>query len=300
MSKLIAKIAREPLFQFLLIASLLLVFERLLTDSSYADNQYKIYIDNQLLAQYLQLRTKTFNQPEARRVVKGLSAEARQQLIDDYVREEVLFREAQALNLDRDDPLIRRRLIQKMEYVAQGFYDDIQPLNEADLQDFYKQNSDRYRKAPEITFTHVFIAVKDIAAKDSEAEQAEKAAIQLLDQLNTHNVPFENAPRYGQRFLFNRNYVNREAREISSHFGDSFQRQLFALQAAERWQGPIVSNYGWHLVLIKKISPSYLPSFEEISATLLADAQRLQHQARLRKAVDQLIDQYQVTVELIQ
>jgi hypothetical protein len=300
MSKLIAKIAREPLFQFLLIACLLLVFERLVTDSSYADNQYKIYIDDQLLVQYLQLRAKTFNLSEANSAFQGLSAEARQQLIDDYVREEVLFREAQALNLDRDDPLIRRRLIQKMEYVAQGFYDDIQPLSEDDLRAFYKQNSERYRKAPEITFTHVFIAVKDIAAKDSEVEQAEKAAIQLLDQLNTHNVPFENAPRYGQRFLFNRNYINREAREISSHFGDSFQRQLFALQAAERWQGPIVSNYGWHLVLIKKISSSYLPSFEEISATLLADAQRLQHQALLRKAVDQLIDQYQVTVEPIQ
>lgn len=300
MSKLIAKIAREPLFQFLLVACVLLFLERLVTGNPYADNQYQIRVDNQVLVQYLQLRTKTFDPSEARRVVKGLSAGRRQQLIDDYVREEVLFREAQALNLDRDDPLIRRRLIQKMEYVAQGFYDDIQPLSEDDLRAFYKQNSELYRKAPEITFTHVFIAVKDIEAKDSEAEQAEKAAIQLLDQLNAHNVPFENAPRYGQRFLFNRNYVNREASEISSHFGEPFQRQLFALQAAERWQGPIVSNYGWHLVLIKKITPSYLPPFKQISATLLADAQRNQHQARLRKAVDQLIDQYQVTVEPIQ
>lgn len=292
MRKVLSKIAREPLFQFLLIACLLLAVERLVNDSPYGDDQYQIHIDDQLLIQYLQLRAKTFNLSEANNAFNSLSAEARQQLLDDYIRDEVLFREAQALNLDRNDQLIRRRLIQKMEYVAQGFYDDIQPLNEADLRDFYKQNSEQYRKAPEITFTHVFIA-----AADAQLMQKEGAAIQLLDQLNGENVPFENAPRYGQRFLFNRNYVNREAREISSHFGESFQRQLFALQAAERWQGPIASGYGWHMVLIKKISPSYLPSFDEISATLLADAQRLQHQARLRKAVDQLKDQYQVTVE---
>ena len=142
--------------------------------------------------QYLQLRAKTFDQVEAVRALNAMSAEGRQQLVDDYIREEVLFREALALNLDNNDQLVRRRLVQKMEYVAQGFYDDIPVPAEADLRAFYQQNLERYRKAPEITFTHVFIA-----AKEDEIADTKTAAVKLLEQLNRGRVPFENAPRYG-------------------------------------------------------------------------------------------------------
>jgi hypothetical protein len=221
-----------------------------------------------------------------------MSENKRQQLVDDYVREEVLFREALALNLDNNDQLIRRRLIQKMEYLSQGFYDDIPVPSEADLTLFYQQNMELYRQPAEITFTHVFFKAKQADRKNSQA-----AALKLLDQLNTQNVPFENAPRYGERFLFNRNYVNREADEIASHFGETFQQQLFSLQVSNNWQGPIVSDYGWHLVLIKKITASHIPDLEQVSATVLADLARNQHQSRLSQAVDQLIEQYQITIE---
>ena len=289
------KIIREPLFQFLLIAFALLLAEHLINGSSQIDDQYHIRVDDQVLVQYLQLRAKTFDQVEAVRVLNAMSAEGRQQLVDDYIREEVLFREALALNLDNNDQLVRRRLVQKMEYVAQGFYDDIPVPAEADLRAFYQQNLERYRKAPEITFTHVFIAAKEDEIADTKA-----AAVKLLDQLNRGRVPFENAPRYGARFLFNRNYVNREASEITSHFGETFQRQLFSLQVTDSWQGPLLSNYGWHLVLIKRSAPSYIPNFEQLSATVLADVQRNQHQARLRKAINQLIAQYKITIESLQ
>ena len=289
------KIIREPLFQFLLIAFALLLAEHLINGSSQIDDQYHIRVDDQVLVQYLQLRAKTFDQVEAVRVLNAMSAEGRQQLVDDYIREEVLFREALALNLDNNDQLVRRRLVQKMEYVAQGFYDDIPVPAEADLRAFYQQNLERYRKAPEITFTHVFIAAKEDEIADTKA-----AAVKLLEQLNRGRVPFENAPRYGARFLFNRNYVNREASEITSHFGETFQRQLFSLQVTDSWQGPLLSNYGWHLVLIKRSAPSYIPNFEQLSATVLADVQRNQHQARLRKAINQLIAQYKITIESLQ
>lgn len=292
MKDIVNKIAREPLFQFLFVALVLLIAERLISGNPLSDDRYHIRVDDQALVQYLQLRAKTFNQAEAHKTLNALSAERRQQLIDDYIREEVLFREALALNLDNNDQLVRRRLVQKMEYVAQGFYDDIPVPAEADLRAFYQQNLEKYRKAPEITFTHVFIA-----AKENEIADTKAAAVKLLAQLNRGSVPFENAPRYGERFLFNRNYVNREASEITSHFGESFQRQLFSMQVADSWQGPLLSNYGWHLVLIKRSAPSYIPNFEQLSATVLADVRRNQHQTRLRKAINQLIGQYQITIE---
>ena len=287
-----SKIIREPLFQFLLIAFVLLLAEQLISGNAYNDDQYHIRIDDQVLVDYMQLRAKAFNKAEAVRALNAMSEDKRQQLVDDYIREEVLFREALALNLDNNDQLIRRRLIQKMAYLSQGFYDDIPVPSKADLTLFYQQNMELYRQPAEITFTHVFFKAKQADRKNSQA-----AALKLLDQLNIQNVPFENAPRYGERFLFNRNYVNREADEIASHFGETFQQQLFSMQVSNNWQGPIVSDYGWHLVLIKKITASYIPDLEQVSATVLADLTRNQHPARLSQAVDQLIEQYQITIE---
>ena len=171
-----SKIIREPLFQFLLIAFILLLAERLISGNAYNDDQYHIRIDDQVLVDYMQLRAKAFNKTEALRALNAMSEDKRQQLMDDYIREEVLFREALALNLDNNDQLIRRRLIQKMEYLSQGFYDDIPVPTEADLTLFYQQNMELYRQPAEITFTHVFFKAKQADRKNNQA-----AALKLLD-----------------------------------------------------------------------------------------------------------------------
>ena len=291
MKVFIKQVVREPLAQFLMIALVLLGAERYINQDQYRD-PYQIRIDDQLLLQYLQVRARSYNGAQAEAALDGLSQQARQQLIQDYTRDEVLFREALARNLDNNDQLIRRRLIQKMEYLAQGFYDDIEPLQQADLLKFYTANQQQYIKPAEITFTHVYLS-----AAAGEASEKKPAVANLLQKLNREQIPFEQASRHGERFLYNRNYVNRDIDEIGSHFGEDFQQQIFALQASDSWQGPIRSNYGWHLVLIKNIRPSYLPPFDQISSAVLADAKREQHQLRLAEAVDQLIAQYQISIE---
>ena len=117
----------------------------------------------------------------------------------------------------------------------------------------------------------------------------------LQKKLNAEQVPFENAPRHGERFLYNRNYVNRDDDEIGSHFGDDFRQQLFAYTITEKWQGPLQSNYGWHLVLLVKNSPSYIPDFIEIASAVFADAQRQQQQEVKRLAIDGLIAKYNIS-----
>jgi len=291
MKVFIKQVVREPLAQFLMIALVLLGAERYINQDQYRD-PYQIRIDDQLLLQYLQVRARSYNGAQAEAALDGLSQQARQQLIQDYTRDEVLYREALARNLDNNDQLIRRRLIQKMEYLAQGFYDDIEPLQQADLLKFYTANQQQYIKPAEITFTHVYLS-----AAAGEASEKKPAVANLLQKLNREQIPFEQASRHGERFLYNRNYVNRDIDEIGSHFGEDFQQQIFALQASDSWQGPIRSNYGWHLVLIKNIRPSYLPPFDQISSAVLADAKREQHQLRLAEAVDQLIAQYQISIE---
>jgi len=286
------KFLKEPLVQFLLIALVLLGGERWINAEDYAYDQYLIQIDDQQLLQFMQLRAKTFRPDQAEAALAALGSEERQRLVDDYARDEVLFREAMALNLDNNDQIIRRRLIQKMDYLAQGFYDEAEPLTEQDLRDYYADNQQAYKKAAEATFTHVFISTQN-----RPSEEAQAMANKLLGQLNAEQVPFENASRYGERFLYNRNYVNREDDEIGSHFGQSFQETLFALNTAGQWQGPVQSSYGWHLVLLVKNTAAYLPEFEEISSAVFADAQRQQQREVKRQAIDKLMAKYQIEIE---
>ena len=117
---MISKLLKEPLVQFLLIALILLGGERWINAEDYAYDQYLIEINDQQLLQFMQLRAKTFRPDQAEAALAALSPDQRQRLVDDYARDEVLFREAMALNLNNNDQIIRRRLIQKMDYLAQG------------------------------------------------------------------------------------------------------------------------------------------------------------------------------------
>ena len=280
----------EPLFQFLFIALLLLLGERLINADDYAYDQYHIEVDDEVLLQFMQLRAKTFKPEEAQQALEALSAEDRQRLVDDYAREEALFRDAIELNLDKNDQIIRRRLIQKMDYLAQGFYDEAEPITEDDLRDYYAEHREEYKKPASATFTHVFVS-----SERHGVEQAQVIAAELQQTLSGEAVPFENAPRYGERFLYNRNYVNRNDDEIGSHFGDQFEQQLFAFEISDQWQGPVQSTYGWHLVLLVKNTPAYIPALKEIAANVFADAQREQQQQVKREAIDKLMAKYTIS-----
>ncbi len=287
---MIRKLFKEPLVQFLIIALVLLGGERLINADEYANEQYSILVDDQVLLQFMQLQAKMFKPSQAMDALKAMSAEDRQRLVDDYARNEVLFREAMALNLNKNDQIIRRRLIQKMDYLAQGFYDEAEALTEDDLRNYYAEHQQDYEKAASATFTHVFISTDRRAI-----EEAKEIADALLKTLNAEQVPFQNAPGYGERFLYNRNYVNRDDDEIGSHFGEEFERTLFAFDVADSWQGPVQSSYGWHLVLLKKNSPAYIPAFEEISSAVFADVQRQQQRQTKRQAIDKLMAKYKIS-----
>lgn len=284
------KLLKEPLVQFLLIALLLLGGERLINADDYANEQYRILVDDQVLLQFMQLQAKMFKPSQAKAVLEAMSPEDRQRLVGDYSRNEVLFREAMALNLDKNDQIIRRRLIQKMDYLAQGFYDQAKPISEDDLRGYYTEHQEDYQKAASATFTHVFIST------DTRGTiEAKTIAETLLKTLMADQIPFENAPRYGERFLYNRNYVNRDDNEISSHFGNDFRDSVFALEVTGDWQGPVQSSYGWHLVLLKKNTPAYIPEFDEIRSAVFADVERYQQQQTKREAINKLMAKYKIS-----
>ena len=285
------KLLAEPLLQFLLLGLILTVAARLVLPPATIDDRYEIVVDEDRLLNFMQTQAKTFQPQQAAAALGSMSDEDRQRLIDDYSRGEVLFREAMVLQLDRDDQIIRRRLIQKMEYIAQGFYDEIAPPSERQLREYYRANQEDYRRPAKATFTHVFIGFD---RRDSAT--AERIASELLSALRQQRVAFEQSGRFGERFLYNRNYAERSDAEIIGHFGDAFAQQLFALPSIDDWQGPIRSDYGYHLVRVNKRTASAIPPFEQVVGAVLGDTQRQQQRQVKRDSIAAMMSHYRVVV----
>jgi len=226
---------------------------------------------------------------ETARVFDELSAEAKQDWIDRFVREEALVREAEALGLDRDDELIRRRLVQKMEFLTIGLADEASSVNESELSEFYEEHVEDYRFPTTLTFLHVFVRVAENPALAQENAKA------LAAQMNAAAPDPQAALSLGDRFLYNRNYVDRTFDEVQSHFGPAFAQDLASRDVDETaWSEPLRSEHGWHIVLLTRRVESHLPTLPEIAGTLRNELADLKRNRALARGVDQIVSQFDV------
>jgi len=281
-------LASEPLFHFLLIGSLLYVSLEVWVPITNNKASQIITLEPKALVQFLQFQNKSFNAETAKSKYTALNAEEKQQLIDDYIREEVMFREAISLGLEENDQIIRRRLIQKIEFINLGFQSELEEISEAELNTYFDQHLTQYIIDASVTFTHVFFDQNQ--HKDKTFELASKT----LKTLNKTAVPFSKAAQYGQRFFFHRNYVDRTPAFIGSHFGDDFSKQIFTLTPGTIWHGPIESAYGYHLVLLTKNEASRTPVLQEVASEVLGDLQRIRLSEMKQRALAKMINEYTI------
>ena len=138
-------------------------------------------MDQDALLTFIQYRIKAFNPDLAAEKLGSLSDEELQRLIDDYVREEVLHREALALGLDEDDYIIRRRLVQKLEFITEGFAEAGADVDDAALQRYFDANKADYYVEPYVTFAHVFFQTENRPREQARA---------LKDKLTRYRTSF--------------------------------------------------------------------------------------------------------------
>jgi peptidyl-prolyl cis-trans isomerase C len=288
----VKRLISEPLVQFLLLGLAFYVLINLVAPEKLgldaANDAYQITLDDETLLSYLQFQRKSFDAQKSSTLFDSLSKEQKSTLIDSYVRDEALYREALALGLDKQDDIIKRRLIQKMEYIAQGFYNDIKKISESELESFFQENIKQYEVSASVSFTHVFIA----NGTDIDDEGLVASAKTLLSELNSKAVVFEAAGQYGDRFLYNLNYLERTPDYIESHFGKNFQQSVFKLETSGQWHGPIKSEHGYHLVLVSNTAPSRTPALKEVAENVLADAQREQQRKIKVNAIAEIVSKY--------
>lgn len=276
---------RQAFFQFVVGALFLFVLDKLLYP---ADDANIIRADDAALLNFMQVSQKSFDPTLAQAKYQRLSDEQRTELKQRFVESEILYREALSLGLDEYDYLIRSRMIQKMDYLMFGSVAQQKQYPEAALRAWYQQQIDDYRVSAKATFTHIFFSAH------AQTEQAARAqAEQVRMQLSAQNIGPALAHRFGERFYFHRDYVDKDAELIASHFGGDFKDAVLAAEV-EQWSAPIKSKYGYHVVYLDRITKAYLPRFDEVAPAVLADYERIKRHEQRQQAIAKLAEQYQV------
>ena len=284
------KFLREPLVHFLAIGiGLFVLFDLVAPEESNLDSK-TIVVDRDALLTFVQFRSKAFNPEVAAARLDALGDAELSMLIDDYVREEALHREALALGMDQNDYVIKQRLIQSLQFITNGFVSAAVDVSDEDIAEYYETNRDDYYVDPYITFTHVYFS-NDRHGR----EQARKLADAKLAELNTEQVPFSESTRHGDRFLYNVNYVERTEDFVGSHFGRSMAAEIFTLEADDsRWHGPFESAYGFHLVMVTRRTDGLYPPLEDIADSVREDALRIKLDEQNERAVQAIVDTYDI------
>ncbi len=272
--------------------TLLFLAFALVSEVEPSDGSTRIAVDRDALLTFMQYRSKIFDPGRFEEVLDNLPEADLQALIDDYTLEEALYREAKALRLHEQDYSLRQGLIRKLEFINQGVISSAIKLSDSELKRYMEANEARYYIPAKTTFTHVFFN-----AKTHGEETAEALARAELEILNESSVPFHEAPSHGDRFLYHRNYVNKAADEIASHFGTNLQEQLFDFEADDTiWRGPLRSIYGFHLVMATRQTPGYAPSLEDVRGRVELDAAQDRLKQEMDKINQAIVDSYDVEI----
>ena len=284
------RLLKDPLVHFVVAGTLLFILLSL-TRPTQQDDQ--IIVDRQALLAFIQYRSKAFEPQLAASILDRMSQTERERLIDDYIREEALYREALKLGLDADDYVMRQRMVQKLEFVGDAVA--VSPVPEPDdIAAYYAAHRQDYYQSPELTFTHVFISLK---SRTREVALHEVHA--LLNTLNDDNAGFNDATRYGERFLFHTNYVGRTYEDISGDFGTEAADLIFSGDTpVAKWFGPVETVYGAHLIFISKRTPGRFPSLDEIKPVVVEDYKREVQRQQRNALTDAIIQRYTSVIKL--
>lgn len=175
-------------------------------------------------------------------------------LLEAKVREEVLYREALALGLDKGDAIVRRQLARKMEFVTEDL-SKLQEPKPGQLRAWFDKHKDQFALPGRATFRHLYFS-PDRRGTHTQAD-AEAALARLAGK------PMDEQAVPGDPFMFQGYYGDRSLEVVAKEFGPAFAKSLAELQPGA-WTGPVESGYGWHLVYIDSMTPPRIPDFEEI------------------------------------
>jgi hypothetical protein len=205
------KLLREPLAHFLLLGAALFGIYALVGDRA-SDRSGEIVVTRGQVEQLVLGFSRTWQRPPTQQELKGL--------VEDYIREEVLYREAVAMGLDRDDTIVRRRMRQKLEFLTEDGASQAAPPTEAELEAYLQQHADHFREQPRLSFEHILFS------RQRRGKSAEADARATLARLKGRSGSAIDTEGLGDAFLLPFHYQRSSTEEIT---------QLFERASGSRW-----------------------------------------------------------------
>jgi hypothetical protein len=272
------RVIREPLLHFLLLGALIFVAYGVLTRHR-TDKPGEVVVTKASIDNLVTGFTRTWQRPPTDDELHGL--------VRDYIREEVAYREALALGLDRDDMIVRRRLRQKLEFVSDDLSTRTQPTT-ADLQAFMDAHKEKFESESLFSFQQIYFNPQ------LHERDLDRVVSRALSNLQRSSAKGREAS--GDSFLLQPSYDNIPLSDVKKTFGEPFASAVAALPA-HSWQGPIRSGYGTHLVYVAEHMEGRLPTLPEVRDQV----RREYFAAKRREATDKLyaslLSRYKIKIE---
>lgn len=272
------RLLSEPLVHFLVLGALLFALHAWVRPALAADQGTVVVTSGEV-----ENLAYTFRRTWQR----APTLEELQGLVDDLVREEVLSREAIRLGLDQGDTVIRRRLSQKMDFVAEDLAATVEPTEE-ELEAHLAAHPDLYRAEPRTSFRHVFLS-------EERGEHLEADASELLARLREAGAEADSAV-LGDRLLLPAEFHLEPRSRLAAQLGEAFADALASVPVGV-WSGPLRSAYGVHLVRVAERVGGKLPLLSEVRDAVRRDVLAARRARLQREFLQSLLARYRVSVQ---
>ena len=242
------RLVREPLIHFLLIgAALFAVYHYLQPARGAAPSSKQIQLSLDELAQLAALFQSQWR--------RDPTPQEFGRMVEQKVQSEVLYREAIAMGLDKNDEIVKRRMAQKMQFLAEDVAAAREPTTD-ELKSWFEKNSANFAQPPRVSFRHLYFS------QDRRGAHARDDAAKALAQLTGQP---EDVKSSADPSMFQDYYRDQAPDYLGKEFGPQFAQAVQKLPSGS-WRGPIESGFGWHLVFVDTVIPGRVPDFEEIES----------------------------------
>ena len=272
---------REPLLQFLLIGAGIYALFYFYGEPSPQDQQQTIVVTSDYIGSLNSSFSKRWNRTPSDEEMRGL--------VNEYVRESLLYREALAMGLDKEDHIIRRRMAQKLEFLSNDLINLTAP-DDAVLEQYLKDNAEQFRGQDYISFTQLFID------PDKRGESVIEDAATLLAELQAEGPPSRQTLEKSDRLMLQSIFSDAPRREVQRQLGQEFTDAVMQLEAG-LWHGPVRSGYGLHLVYVSGYTAAQDPLLADVKDQVLMEYQREQAKKFNQDYLDVLKERYTVIIE---
>ena len=270
----IKRILTEPFVHFIIIGAALFALGERLEQQQQTD-RYSIAVGSAELKRFASLWEKQYGgEPSPAEL---------NELAENYIRQEVLYREALSLGLDKGDEVVKRRMVQKLEFLQQDLWTAQEPP-ESELQEYYREHPERYQKPERVSFRHLYFS----ADQPGDAKQRAVAVLAGLEQ---------GKQQTGDRFPDNAEFSQQSREDVNRVFGNSPLASLLFEQPLRQWVGPFQSGLGWHLVTVEDKTPAAHAEFESVRLAVKNDWQQALRQRKNDEAFNTLKQRYSIVRE---